>query len=69
MYITIDRYCNKCGKKFVFSMLEEEFRQLRYNIEYVCDKCETLPTINKVGSYERLDELWLKRENIQRAIS
>ena len=64
MIVSIDRFCNRCGKRFQFCMEEQEFRQLRGNIEYCCGTCEyqEIP-IHKVGSYERLDQLWLKQEN------
>lgn len=64
MIITIDRFCNRCGKRFQFTMEEREFRQLKDNIEYCCGTCEyqqyEIP-IRKVGSYERLDQLYERR--------
>lgn len=63
MYVTMEPFCNQCGKKFIFSMEEREFRQYHTSIEYLCKACEDerygiAPTVNQAKEvYEFLKKV------------
>lgn len=59
--LEIPRFCNQCGKKFIYRIPEQEFRQFKGDITYICQDCDDLsPSIDFhiVGDYKRLDEIW-----------
>lgn len=39
MYLTFPRYCNKCGKKFIYGIEENELHKHKGPMSYLCDDC------------------------------
>lgn len=39
MEVQIPRYCNKCGKRFIFIMEEERYREFKGTMSYLCGSC------------------------------
>lgn len=59
MYLTIPRYCNRCGKKFIYGIDENELHNHKGTMTYLCDECA-------IGTAEYVPPVIVKRENMLR---
>lgn len=66
MILEIPRFCNSCGKKFTYRIVDMELWQQKQSIDYICQDCDDNrkpPVFHQVGSYNRLDQIWEERNN------
>lgn len=78
MNLSIPRFCNDCGKRFLYKIESGELHQQRGGVIYLCDDClyrpenehldqifseSRVPAFRYRGSHERLDQIWEERHD------